>query len=241
MIDLKPLFKPQAPKIYALSPEKHDKLGKFIKEHLSRGTIQRSISHSTTPFFFIGKKDRKLQLVQNYHYLNEHTVRNVCPLPLIQELLDIIKGAIMFTKLDVRWGYNNIHIKEGNEWKASFVTPLGLFEPTVMFFGLTNSPTTFQAMMNMIFQDLIIAKKIMVYMDDILIFSKSMAEHILIINQVLQILRNNDLYLKPEKCEFYKEKLNYLGFMISKDHVAMEDAKIDAIRDWPIPRTIHDI
>ena len=110
-----------------------------------------------------------------------------------------------------------------------------------MFFSLTNSPATFQAMMNMIFQDLILARKITVYMDDILIFSKSMAEHILIINQVLQILRNNDLYLKPEKCEFYKEKLNYLGFMISKDHVAMEDAKIDAIRDWPIPRTIHDI
>ena len=111
----------------------------------------------------------------------------------------------------------------------------------VMFFGLTNSPATFQAMMNMIFQDLILTRKITVYMDDILIFSKSMVEHILIINQVLQILRNNDLYLKPEKCEFYKEKLNYLGFTISKDHVAMEDSKVDAIRDWPVSRTIRDI
>ena len=155
--------------------------------------------------------------------------------------MDIIKGAIVFTKLDIRWGYNNIHIKEGDEWKASFVTPLGLFEPTVMFFGLTNSPTTFQAMMNMIFQDLILTRKITVYMDNILIFSKSMAEHILIINQVLQILRDNNLYLKPEKCEFYKEKLNYLGFTISKDHVAMEDSKVDAIREWPIPRTVRDI
>ena len=214
-----------------MSPEKHDKLGKFIKEHLSRRTIRRSTSHSTTPFFFVGKKDRKLRPVQDYHHLNKHTVRNVCPLSLIQELLDIIKGAIVFTKLDMRWGYNNIHIKEGDEWKASFATPLGLFEPMVMFFGLTNSPATFQAMMNMIFQDLIIARKITVYMDDILIFSKSMAEHVLIINQVLQILRNNDLYLKPEKCEFYKNKLNYLGFTISKDHVAMEDSKVNAIRD----------
>ena len=147
----------------------------------------------------------------------------------------------MFTKLDVRWGYNNICIKEGDEWKASFITPLGLFEPTVMFFGLTNSPATFQVMMNMIFRDLIITRKIMVYIDNILIFSKSMAEHILIINQVLQILHDNDLYLKPEKCEFYKEKLNYLGFTISKDHVAMEDSKVDAIRDWPTPRTVRDI
>ena len=96
-------------------------------------------------------------------------------------------------------------------------------------------------MMNMIFQDLIIARKITVYMDDILIFSKSMAEHVLIINQVLQILHNNNLYLKPKKCEFYKNKLNYLGFTISKDHVAMEDSKVDAIRDWPIPHTVHNI
>ena len=224
-----------------MSPEKHNELGKFIKEHLSRGTIRRSTSHNAAPFFFVGKKDGKLRLVQDYRHLNEHTICNVCPLLLIQELLDIIKGAIVFTKLDVRWEYNNIRIKEGDEWKASFVTPLGLFEPTVMFFGLTNSPATFQAMMNMIFQDLILARKITVYMDDILIFSKSMAEHILIINQVFQILCDNNLYLKSEKCEFYKTKLNYLRFTISKDHIAMEDSKVDAIREWPIPRTIRDI
>ena len=144
-------------------------------------------------------------------------------------------------KLDVRWGYNNICIKEGDEWKASFITPLGLFEPTVMFFGLTNSPATFQVMMNMIFQDLIIVRKTTVYMDNILIFSKTVAKHTLIINQVLQILHNNDLYLKPKKCEFYKDKLNYLGFTILKDYVAMDDSKVNAIRDWPIPRTVRDI
>ena len=99
----------------------------------------------------------------------------------------------MFSKLDVRWGYNNVCIKEGDESKAAFVTPLGLFEPTVMFFGLTNSPATFQAMMNYIFQDLILARKIMVYMDDILIFTATTAEHIVVVRKVLQILRNNDL------------------------------------------------
>ena len=101
-IELKPTFKPQAPKIYTLSLEKHDKLGKFIKEHLSRGTIWRSMSHSIAPFFFIRKKDGKLHLVQDYRHLNKHIVHNICPLLLIQELLDIIKGAIKFTKLDIR-------------------------------------------------------------------------------------------------------------------------------------------
>ena len=95
--------------------------------------------------------------------------------------------------------------------------------------------------MNMIFQDLIIAQKITVYMDDILIFSKSMAEHIMVINQVLQILCDNDLYLKPKKCEFYKDKLNYLRFIISKDHITMEDSKINAIREWQTLHTVHDI
>ena len=95
--------------------------------------------------------------------------------------------------------------------------------------------------MNMIFQDLIIAWKIMVYMDNILIFSKSMAEHIMVINQVFQILCNNDLYLEPEKCKFYKDKLNYLRFIISKDHITMEDSKINAIREWQTLHTVHDI
>ena len=101
------------------------------------------MSHSAAPFFFVGKKDGKLHPVQNYCYLNEHTIRNICPLPLIQELLNIIKGAIKFMKLEVRWEYNNICIKKGNEWKASFVIPLGLFKPTMMFFGLTSSLVTF--------------------------------------------------------------------------------------------------
>lgn len=110
-----------------------------------------------------------------------------------------------------------------------------------MFFGLTNSPATFQAMMNYIFQDLILARKITVYMDDILIFMATTAEHIVVIWKVLQILRDNDLYLKPEKCKFHKDKLNYLEYTISKDHVTMEDSKIDAIQKWPIPRIVRDI
>ena len=105
-----------------------------------------------SPFFFIKKKDGSLRPVQDYRKLNEMTVKNRYPLPLIQELLDKLKGARYFTKLDIRWGYNNVRIKEGDEWKAAFRTNMGLFEPTVMFFGLTNSPPSFQTMMNTLFK-----------------------------------------------------------------------------------------
>ncbi|ETW82812.1 hypothetical protein HETIRDRAFT_416875 [Heterobasidion irregulare TC 32-1] len=111
----------------------------------------------------------------------------------------------------------------------------------VVFFGLTNSLVTFQAMINMIFQKLIIAHKITIYMDDILIFSKSMAEHIHIFYQVFQILCDNDLYIKPEKHEFYKEKLNYLGYTISKDYITIKNSKVDTKKDWPIICMVQDI
>ena len=100
-----------------------------------------------SPFFFVGKKDGRLQLCQDYRYLNEHTIKNAYPLPLIGELLDKLKGAQQFTKLDVRWGYNNVRIQDGDQWKAAFKMNKGLFEPTMMFFGMCNSPATFQSMM----------------------------------------------------------------------------------------------
>ena len=149
------------------------------------------------PFFFIKKKDGKLRPVQDYRVLNEGTIKNKYPLPLIQELIDKTKQARFFTKLDVRWGYNNIRIQEGDKWKAAFCTNRGLYEPTVMFFGLTNSPATFQALMNSIFADLISAGKVAVYLDDILIFTDTLQDHRKIVNEVLKRLADNDLYLRP--------------------------------------------
>ena len=123
-----------------------------------------------SPFFFLDKKDGKLQPCQDYRYLNEHTIKNAYPLPRITELLNKLKGARYFTKLDVTWGYNNVCIRDGDQWKAVFKTNRGLFEPTVMFFGLCNSPATFQAMMDDIFSDMISGCLVIVYMNDILIF-----------------------------------------------------------------------
>ena len=132
-------------------------------------------------------------------------MKNQYPLPLIDDLVNKLQGARYFTKLDVRWGYNSVRIKEGDEWKAAFRTNWGMFEPLVMFFGLTNSPATFQTMMNDIFADLIAEGQVIIYLDDILIFTKTLEEHRRIVRRVLEKLRNHKLYLKPEKCEFERE------------------------------------
>ena len=136
------------------------------------GRIRPSKSPMASPVFFIKKKEGSLRLVQDYRQLNAMTIKNRYPLPLILELINHLRGAKYFTKLDVRWGYNNVRIKDGDEWKVAFRTNRGLYEPLVMFFGLTNSPATFQTMMNDIFQDLIMEGVICVYIDDILIYSK---------------------------------------------------------------------
>ena len=131
----------------------------------------------TSPVFFIKKKDGTLWLVQDYCMLNAMTIKNCYPLPLISELINNLWDVRYFTKLDVCWGYNNVRIQEGDEWKAAFWTNWGLFEPLVMFFGLTNSPITFQTMMNDIFQNLIADGVVCVYLDNILIYIKTLEEH----------------------------------------------------------------
>jgi len=167
-------LKPDAPstlpgKIYALLQLELQELQKFVKEHLAKGYIQPSKSLYAAPFFFIKKKDRKLHPVQDYRRLNEWTICNRYPLPLIPQLINHVRMKKLFTKFDVYWGYNNVCIKEGDEWKAAFITNEGLYKPTVMFFGMTNSPTTFQAMMNTIFEDEIQEGWLTMYMDNMLI------------------------------------------------------------------------
>ena len=167
-----------------------------------------------SPFFFVKKKDGKLRPCQDYCYLNDWTVKNAYPLPLILELMDKLKGAKYFSKMDVRWGYNNIQIRRGDEWKAAFKTNKGLFKPTVMFFGICNSPATFQSMMNMTFEDIIDKGCMVIYMDDIMNFSNELDILEKLDKDVLQCLEENDLYLKLMKCEFKRTKIEYLGMVI---------------------------
>ncbi len=144
----------------------------FIQEHLKRGTICESWSPYAANFFFVKKKDRKLWPVQDYWPIKKWTKHNQNISPLIPQVINRLRGCTLFTKVDVCWGYNDIRIKEGDEWKATFLTPEGLFKPTVMFFGLTNSPATFQMMMNTIFHTKVAQGWLSVYMDNIAIHTK---------------------------------------------------------------------
>ncbi len=169
-----------------MNRNEQEQLDIFLDENLESRRIRPSKSPFASPFFFVKKKDGTLRPVQDYRKLNEMTIKNCYPLPLISELIDKLRGAKYFTKLDVHFRYNNVRIKEGDEEKATFRMNRGLYEPTVMFFGLTNSPTTFQWMMNDIFRDLIGEGKVTIYLDDILIFSKNLKEHREIVKRVLQ-------------------------------------------------------
>ena len=141
--------------IYRLTPPEKIALKEYIEDGLKRGTLRHSEAPNACSFFFIDKKDGKLRLVQDYHLLNAITRKNVAPIPLIPELIDKLLGAQFFTKLNVQWGYNNIRIREGDEWKTAFKTPMGLYKSLVMNFGLCNALATFQTFMDKQFEDLI--------------------------------------------------------------------------------------
>ena len=165
-------------------------------------------------------------------------------------MIDRLAGCTLFTKFDIRWGYNNIQIKPGDEWKVTFLTPEGLFEPTVMFFGLTNSPATFQMMMNTIFHPDIAKGDTSVFMDDIAIHTKKylnethqqhLLQHQKHIHEILDKLEANNLYLKLEKCAFKQEEIEYLGVIIGKGQLRMDPKKLKGVADYPVLLNPTDI
>jgi hypothetical protein len=171
-IELVPNSTPSNCKVYPLLPVEQKELDEFLHENLITGWIWPSKSPMASPVFFIKKKGGSLHLVQDYQVLNALTIKNQYLIPLTSELVNQLHRAKYFTKLDICWGYNNVHIKEGDKWKAAFQTNQGLFEPLVMFFRLTNSPATFQTMMNNIFHNLVAKGIVCIYLDDILVYTK---------------------------------------------------------------------
>jgi hypothetical protein len=171
----------------------------------------------------------------DYHPLNEITKKNAAPIPLIPELVDKLLRAQFFTKLDIQWGYNNVRIHPDDIKKTAFKTPLGLFESSVMTFGLCNAPATFQTFMDTQFADIITTGHVVIYLDDILIFAETLQELTQLTHRVLQRIQDLDLFLRPAKCSFNQTLVEYLGLIILEGEIRMDPVKLKAIQDWPLP------
>jgi len=185
------------------------------------------------------KKDGTQRMVQDYWHINQWIIKNGYPLPLIADILDGVGKRKVFTKLDLRWEYNNIRIKEGDEWKAAFITHIGAYEPTVMYFGLTNSPTIFQAMMNDLFRDLINQGDIATFIDNILVATDTEEGHDKLVEEMLRRLEKNNLFVKLEKCKWKVRKVELLGVVISPKGVEMQ--KVEGVLSWLAPRNIKEV
>jgi len=233
-IPLIPGVKPVNVKPYRHSPTQKDEIERQIKEMLSNGIIRPSQSPFASPVILVKKKDGTWRFCVDYRQLNNITVKNKYPLPIVDELLDELHGAAWFTKLDMRSGYHQIRLKVADEPKTAFKTHHGHWEFRVMPFGLTNAPATFQAIMNTIFQPLH-RKGVLVFVDDILIYSKTLEEHLQLLSQVFTILEQHQLFLKQSKCSFAQQSLEYLGHVISAQGVATDPTKTQAISTWPTP------
>jgi len=191
--------------------------------------------------FFVGKKDGGKCIVMDYRRLNKQTVKNNYPLLLITDLVDSMGNKRVFTKMDLQWEYNNMQIKERNEWKVAFTTHVGSYEPVVMFFGMTNSPAMFQGMMNEILRDMINKEKVAAFVDDVLIGTEMEEGHDELVEEVLKRLEENNLYIKPEKCTWKVQKVNFLGVVMGEGKVEMEEDKVAGVLNWPIPKMVRDV
>jgi len=240
-IDLKEDFPPKKGRLIPLSVDEQKEVESFLDDQPAKGYIRPSISQQMSPVFFIPEKDGKKCMVQDYQYVNDWTIKNNYLLPLISQLVDKLKGCKLFTKMDLHWGYYNVRIHEGDEWKAAFVTHKGAFEPLVMYFGLCNSPATFQKMMNEIFHDM--SDVCVVYIDDLMIFMNTddQEKHDRIVLEVLKRLHDNDLYVKPKKCCFHVTKVDFLGMIMFHDGIKMHPEKVNAILTWSEPTNVKQV
>ena len=227
--------------MYPMNPKEMEACKAFIDEHLKSSKIRKPRSPQASLFFFVQKKDRGLRPCQDYRYLNEHMVKNTYPLPLFSTLIDKLKGAKYFSKMDIQWGYNNIHIREGDEWKAAFTTPYRLYEPLVMFFRQCNSLPTFQAFMDSTFRNMITEGWLIIYMDDILVFTKNLEDCQERTQRVLDRMQEEDLHLKLAKCAFDQTEVEYLGLVVKNGEVLMDPTKLKAVEQWEPPKSVKAV
>ena len=226
--------------IYSLSTVELQALREFLDEHLRHGFIRPARSPIGAPVLFVKKKDGSLRLCVDFRGLNRITKKDKYPLPLISDLLDAPRKARIYSKIDLKHAYHLVRIAEGDEWKTAFRTRYGSYEWLVMPFGLSNAPSAFQRFMNDIFSDMLDVS-VVVYLDDILVYSDDMSQHKEHVREVLRRLRANNLFASPKKCEFHKDTVEFLGYILSNNGLSMDPGKISSILEWPEPRKVKDI
>ncbi|KAK8931451.1 hypothetical protein KSP39_PZI016502 [Platanthera zijinensis] len=234
-IDLHPGATPVAKSPYRMAPRELAELKSQLQELLDLGT-----SPWSAPVLFVKKKDGSLRLCIDYRELNKLTVKNKYPIPRIDDLFDQLVGASTFSKLDLRSGYHQLRIRDADIQKTAFSTRYGHFEFVVMSFGLTNAPSVFMDLMNRVFREYL-DRFVIVFIDDILVFSKSAEDHAAHLRIVLSTLRKNQLFAKFSKCEFWLSEIAFLGHIISQKGVSVDPKKIEAIKSWPRPTTVSEV
>jgi len=215
---LEPNAVPPCRPMIRLPTGEREEMVRQIKELLSKGLIEPSLSPFGAPILFVKKKDGSLRMVIDYRALNKVTVKNRYPLPRIDDLLDQLQGAKFFSSLDLLSGYHQVPLHASDIPKTAFLTPLGSFQFKVLSMVFTNAPSTFARVMNNVFKDLL-GKSVPIYLDDILVFSKTLEEHLRHVREVLDVLREHKLYCKLAKCEFGKQKLAFLGHVVSAEGI----------------------
>lgn len=239
-IPLIPGAQPFRIKPYRYTPFQKDEIEKQVAQLLKDNMIQESTSPFASPALLVKKKTGDWRLCVDFRKLNAYIVKNKYPLPIIEELFEELHGAKWFTTLDLRPGFHQISVEPADQYKTGFQTHHGHFEYKVMPYGLTGAPTTFQAVMNHVLAPLLI-KCVVVFIDDILIYSKSYSEHIKHIHQVFQLLQDSQFKVKLSKCSFAQQHLYYLGHVLSPNGVSTDPSKLTTVANWPSPTNIKEL